>query len=120
MASIVRSLSYNSSIGAIRIGRDIYTTKTILENSKVLIIHIVVVIKIGTQAFRIRYRHRFFFHSPEEALIFARRLYPGDPWAEESALLHLKYDSLCTDDQEFKHLLEFLAKKDSKIATLPL
>jgi hypothetical protein len=41
--------------------------------------------------------------------MIARKLYPGDPRAEEAALVHVQLDVLCSSDPIFKKQLEFFA-----------
>ena len=46
-------------------------------------------------------KHRVLFHDPFTAIAIAQRLYPGDPMAEEAALVHLHIDSVCSSDPFF-------------------
>jgi hypothetical protein len=58
--------------------------------------------------------HRKFFHDPLNALIIAERCYPGDPNAEEAAYLHILLDQLCSENPEYKKMLEKLALFDKR------
>jgi len=53
--------------------------------------------------------HRKFFHDPISASIIAEQCYPGDPNAEEAAFLHIILDQLCSENPEFRKLLEKFA-----------
>ncbi len=55
--------------------------------------------------------HCVFFHDPYSACSIAKRYYPGDPQAQEAALLHIMLDNMCSEDPKFKKNLESLAKK---------
>ena len=55
--------------------------------------------------------HRILFREIVEASIITRKTYPNDPRAEKSALLHLKYDEVCSADQTFKKALEVKTKQ---------
>ena len=46
--------------------------------------------------------------------MIARKLYPGDPLAEEAALVHVELDWLCSSDPLFKKQLEFFAGLDAR------
>jgi hypothetical protein len=58
--------------------------------------------------------HREFFHDPLSALIIAERCYPGDPNAVEAAYFHILLDQQCSDDPEYKKLLEKFALLDKR------
>ena len=58
--------------------------------------------------------HRKLFHDVHWARFIAQMEYPADPYAEKSALLHLEFDFWCSEDKEFKDLLEKWAKDKIK------
>lgn len=58
--------------------------------------------------------HRRFFHDPLNALIIAERCYPSDPKAVEAAYLHILLDQLCSENPEYKKMLEKLALLDKR------
>jgi len=58
--------------------------------------------------------HRKFFHDPLSAAVIAERCYPGDPNAVEAAYLHILLDQLCSEDPEYRKLLEKLALLDKR------
>ena len=65
------------------------------------------------------YNHRIFFHDEVWARDIALREYPGDLYAILSAWLHILTDNLCTEDPQFRKLLEVrveLAKEERKQA----
>jgi hypothetical protein len=59
-------------------------------------------------------KHRVLFHDFFTPVVIAQRLYPGDPMAEEAALVHVQIDSLCSSDPFFKRQLEFFAEQEAK------
>ena len=58
--------------------------------------------------------HRMYFHDPVSASIIAQDCYPGDPNAVEAAYLHILLDQQCSQDPEYKKLLEKLALLDKR------
>jgi len=54
-------------------------------------------------------KHRALFHDGLSSVLIARDLYPGDPQAEEAAIVHCQIDMLCSNDPIFKKQLEILA-----------
>jgi hypothetical protein len=59
-------------------------------------------------------RHRVLFHDGFSSVLIARKLFPGDPRAEEAALVHVQIDRLCSSDPFFKKQLEFFADRDAR------
>lgn len=59
-------------------------------------------------------KHRVFFHDGFSSVAIARKLYPGDPLAEEAAIVHVQLDWLCSSDPFFKKQLEFFADLDAR------
>jgi hypothetical protein len=58
--------------------------------------------------------HRVLFHDPVTAVAIARKLYPGDPRAEEAALVHIQLDMHCSSNRFFAQWLEIWAEKDAR------
>jgi hypothetical protein len=58
--------------------------------------------------------HRKFFHDPLSAPIIAEKCYPGDPNAVEAAYLHILLDQLCSNNPEYRKLLEKLVLLDKR------
>ena len=54
-------------------------------------------------------KHRMFFHTIPEAVMIARRYFPGDFQAEEAAAFHVHLDNTCSEDMFYKRRLEILA-----------
>jgi hypothetical protein len=59
-------------------------------------------------------KHRVLFHDPFTPVAIAQWLYPGDPRAKESALVHVQIDSLCSTNPIFKMQLEYFAEQDAR------
>jgi hypothetical protein len=59
-------------------------------------------------------RHRVLFHDGFSSAMIARELYPGDPHAEEAALVHVQLDMLCSNDPFFKKQLYYFADVDAR------
>ena len=58
--------------------------------------------------------HRRYFHDPMSAMIIAEKCYPGDPNAVEAAYLHILLDQQCSENPEYKRMLEKLALLDRR------
>ena len=58
--------------------------------------------------------HRVLFHDVFSAVAIAQSLYPGDPRAKESALVHVQIDLICSSNPLFKMQLEYFAEQDAK------
>jgi len=56
------------------------------------------------------YGHRVLYHNIYDATEIAKREYPNDPDAIKSAILHIEYDRICSNDQEFKRYIEYRAR----------
>ena len=57
-------------------------------------------------------RHRILNHTPAEAALIARRV-SSDPRAVSAAMLHLRYDELCSKDPQLRQRLEYIARGSS-------
>ena len=55
--------------------------------------------------------HRVYFHDPWSVELIARKFYPFDQNALDSALYHIQLDQMCTNDPAFKHQLELFADR---------
>jgi hypothetical protein len=58
--------------------------------------------------------HRRLYHDFPTAFCIGKSCYPNDTRAEESAIMHIILDKLCTDNPAWKMLLEQLAYSDAK------
>jgi hypothetical protein len=58
--------------------------------------------------------HRAFLHDPLSAIAIAESYYPGDPDAVTAALLHIYVDQQCSEDPQYKKLLEKLTLLDKR------
>jgi len=59
-------------------------------------------------------KHRVLFHDFFTPVAIAQKLYPDDPRAEESALVHVEIDLLCSSNALFKMQLEYFVEQDAK------
>ena len=59
-------------------------------------------------------RHRIVFHDGWSATEVAKRVFPADPVAQESAAAHVLLDELCSSDRYFHNSLKALAEMDSQ------
>ena len=59
-------------------------------------------------------KHRQFFHSYGDTVEVAKIVCPGDPVAQEAAILHVYVDNLCSDDPRLHERLKRLANEDSQ------
>ena len=55
-------------------------------------------------------KHRIVFHDPWSASEVAKRIYPNDPVAVESAMLHIWLDYSCTNDRAYHACLKGIAE----------
>ena len=54
------------------------------------------------------------FHDVWSATEVAKKVCPGDPTAEEAAIVHIQLDELCTNDRDFHQFLKKLAALDAQ------
>jgi hypothetical protein len=58
-------------------------------------------------------RHRIMYHTPFEAAMIARRV-SSDPRAVSAAMLHLRYDEMCSKDPKLRQMLEDMARRSAR------
>jgi len=57
-------------------------------------------------------KHSWLFHTPEEAH-FMGSLASSDQWGGLAGLTHVKLDKKCSEDKEFKKVIDFMAEQDA-------
>jgi len=57
-------------------------------------------------------KHRRLFHTPEDAYIMGS-LASSDQWGGLVGLTHIWLDKKCSEDKEFKKVIDFMAKQDA-------
>jgi hypothetical protein len=58
-------------------------------------------------------KHRRLFHTPLEAM-YMGMIATSDPRGAQSGWLHTWVDQKCSEDKEFKHMLEMMAKNNEE------